>query len=385
MVAFLRAIPEMGRSNDVAIERLESWSVDEALTYPVEFGNMRFTSRDYTVVRITDSEGASGMAYGLARGAPVAAMVASLADRLKGRDPDHTEGIWSDLYASTITAGQRGVALRAISLIDIALWDLRGRRAGMPVHALLGRHTDTVMASVGGGYFRDRRAGDEIADELRGYVAEGFELVKIPAGGRSPKEEESWVESAREAVGDDVDLAIDTHWTWSDVRSARRVIERLDPYRLEWVEDPLWPEALDAAAELRRQVRTPIAIGDELSGRWAYQEMLEPRAADIWRLDVTTVGGFTEARRILALAATWGISVSPHIYVGLHVHLAASDRSVISVEYVTPESEIDLSFRFLSPFLTPTRGRLDVPAGPGLGLELDMDRIASTASVAFER
>jgi L-alanine-DL-glutamate epimerase-like enolase superfamily enzyme len=362
------------------IDRIEAWTVDEPLTHPVEFGNMRFASRDYTVVRITTSDGADGIAYGLARGAPVARVIASLAGSVIGREPEASTAIWDELYARTITSGQRGVALRAISLVDIALWDLRGKRAGSPVHGLLGRRSDTVAAHVGGGYYRERRTLDDVAQELRGYVDAGFDLIKIPAGGRAPREEETWVASAREAVGPDVSLAIDTHWTWSDVRSARRVLERLDDLRLDWVEDPLWPEALSAAAELRSQIRSPIAIGDELSGRWAYQQMLQPRASDIWRLDVTTVGGFTEARRILGLASAFGIPISPHIYVELHVHLAASDAAVISVEYVTPGSEIDLSHRFLGATLTPVRGRLAVPTAPGLGIDLDIERIRSSAT-----
>jgi L-alanine-DL-glutamate epimerase-like enolase superfamily enzyme len=113
--------------------------------------------------------------------------------------------------------------------------------------------------------------------------------------------------------------------------------------------------------------------------------MLEPRASDIWRLDVTTVGGFTEARRILGLASAFGVPISPHIYVELHVHLAASDAGVVSVEYVTPESEIDLSHRFIGSPLTPTAGRIAVPEGPGLGIELDLDRIASSSTESHVR
>jgi D-arabinonate dehydratase len=367
------------------IDRIEAWTVDEPLTHPVEFGNMRFASRDYTIVRITASDGAQGIAYGLARGAPVARVVAAISGSVIGREPEASTAIWDDLYARTITSGQRGVALRAISLIDIALWDLRGKRAGIPVHGLLGRRSDTVAAHAGGGYYRERRSLDEVGAELRGYVEAGFDLVKIPAGGLSPQAEEDWVSAARDAVGPEVGLAIDTHWSWSDVRSARRTLERFDDLHLEWVEDPLWPEAMAAAAELRRHIRSPVAIGDELSGRWAYQQMLEPRAADIWRLDVTTVGGFTEAQRILGLASAFGIAISPHIYVELHVHLAACHSAVISVEYVTPESEIDLSHRFIGAPLTPSAGRLALPAGSGLGIELDLDRIRSTAIESYPR
>ena len=239
------------------IERIDSWTVDEPLTHPVEFGNMRFTSRDYTIVRALTSDGTEGVAYGLARGAPVARMVSSLGGRGDRPRARGYAAIWDDLYARTITSGQRGVALRALSLIDIALWDLRGKRAGVPVHGLLGRRSDTVAAHVGGGYYRERRTTEDVSDELRGYVAAGFGLVKIPAGGLRHATRRPGSPAAREAIGPDVDLAIDAHWTWSDVRSARRVLERLEDYRLDWIEDPLWPEALSAAAELRRHVRTP--------------------------------------------------------------------------------------------------------------------------------
>ncbi|MEZ4596700.1 MAG: mandelate racemase/muconate lactonizing enzyme family protein [Chloroflexota bacterium] len=369
----------------MAIETIETWILVEPLTHPVEFGNMRFASRDYAVVRITDGDGALGVAYGLARGAPVASMVASFGDAVVGRDPEDTERVWNELYARSITSGQRGVALRAISLIDIALWDLRARRAGQPVHGLLGRQASRVRASVGGGYFRERRSREEIAAELAGYVRDGFGIVKIPAGGMPAVDEERWVAMARDAVGPDVDLAIDTHWTWSDVRSARKVLERLEPFGLDWIEDPMWPEAIAAVAELRRHLRTPIAIGDELSGRWAYQQMLEPRAADIWRVDVTTVGGFTEARRVLGMASAWGIPISPHIYPELHVHLAAADASVMCVEYTTPESEIDLSHRFVHGTLSPDRGWFDAPTAPGLGIEVDFERVAATATASWTR
>jgi L-alanine-DL-glutamate epimerase-like enolase superfamily enzyme len=111
--------------------------------------------------------------------------------------------------------------------------------------------------------------------------------------------------------------------------------------------------------------------------------MLDPRAADIWRLDVTTVGGFTEAQRILGLASAYGVPLSPHIYAELHVHLAASAAAVISVEYVPPESEIDLSHRFIGAPLVPVAGRLGVPADPGLGIELDLERVRAAATESY--
>jgi L-alanine-DL-glutamate epimerase-like enolase superfamily enzyme len=373
------------KSDDLVLRSVESWTLPLPLTRPVQFGAMRFTSRDYAIVRLTDEAGRQGAAFGMARGAPVAAAVQAMAPLALGRPLDFSERLWDDLYAASITWGQRGVALRALSLIDIAAWDLRARAAGLPLFRYLGGVRDTIPVSIGGGYYREARPLQEIADELSGYVARGFRHVKIPVGGLEPEAEEQWVRNAREAVGASTRLALDAHWTWQDVMSARRVMERLDQFRLDWVEDPLWPEAVTAAAELRRHIATPVAIGDELSGRWAYQQLLLSGAADILRVDVTVAGGFTEFRRIAALAATWGTQISTHIYPDIHVHCAATERMVIGVEYTDPGAEIDLYQQFIDAPGVPAGGVMPLPTRPGLGFELDWELIEKTASERFPR
>jgi L-alanine-DL-glutamate epimerase-like enolase superfamily enzyme len=167
--------------------------------------------------------------------------------------------------------------------------------------------------------------------------------------------------------------------------SARRVLERLDQFGLDWVEDPLWPEAVPAAAELRRHIATPVAIGDELSGRWAYQSLLLSGAADILRVDVTVVGGFTEFRRIAALAAAWGTQISTHIYADIHVHCAATEKMVMGVEYTDPAAEIDLYQQFIDAPGVPVNGVLPLPTRAGLGFELDWELIEKTAVETFPR
>jgi D-arabinonate dehydratase len=364
----------------MSIELVEAWTVRLPLKNPVVFESVTFTERDYAIVRLTDSSGVIGSAYCLARGAPVAAAVRSIAPAVLGSDPAFSERLWSNLYASTITHGQRGVTMRAISLVDIAIWDIRARLANQPLYRILGGYRTDIAVSVGGGYYRERRALDEVAEELREYVNRGFRHVKIPAGGLDPAAEEAWVAAAREAVGHEVELALDTHWTWKNVEEARRVLSRLDEYRLSWAEDPLPPEAVVAAAELRTKVRTPLAIGDEQSGRWAYQNLLVHRAADIWRVDATCVGGITEFRKIAAVAATWGIPISTHVYPEIHVHLAASEEIVMGVEYVDPSADIDLSYRFVEPRIEPSAGQASPPSGDGHGLVLDWEQIERIAT-----
>lgn len=357
------------------VDNVECWTVSLALRRPVHFGALTYTSRDYAVVRVRDRDGTEGVAWGMTRGAPLAEAVLSLAPLVEGADPELGEGLWQRLYAASIPHGQRGVSLRALSLLDIALWDLRARRVGLPLWRLLGGARESVPVSVAGGYYRELRQPDDIVDELRGYVKRGFGHVKVPGGGWDAPAEERWIGLARDAVGPGVELAVDAHWSWQDVQSARSILTVWEGARLDWVEDPLWPEAVAAHAALRKRTSIPLAVGDEQSGRWAYQNLLLAEAADIWRVDVTTVGGFTEARRIAALAATWGIPLSTHVYPELHVHLAAADSTVLAVEYTDPEADIDLCHRFLSPAAEPEGGRLAAPAAPGLGVEVDWDRV----------
>jgi L-alanine-DL-glutamate epimerase-like enolase superfamily enzyme len=368
----------------LSIRNVEAWTVRFPLRQPVVFESMSFTDRDYAIVRLTDSDGAQGLAYCLARNAPVAATIAKLGPAVVGADAAFSERVWSQLYASTVTHGQRGITLRAISLIDIALWDLRARRADQPLYELLGGLRTSIPVSVGGGYYRERRDDDDVAAELKAYVDQGFEHVKVPAGGQPPADEERWLQLVRTALGNEVELAIDAHWSWRTVEAAAAVMRRLDAFDLSWVEDPMLPEALVATSELRRRITTPVAVGDEQSGRWAYQNLIALEAADIWRVDATCVGGITEFQKIAALAATWGIQISTHIYPEIHVHCALADEAVGRIEYTDPNADIDLSFRFVSPLIEPNRGHAAPPTGSGLGIDLDWELVKATAIDAFD-
>lgn len=365
------------------IVSVEGWTLGLPMARPVVFAGTRYDDRAYSIVRLVDSDGAVGFAYCLSRNGPLTETVKALAAMLIGVDPWMSRSTWDHLYEASIPFGQRGLALRAISLLDVATWDLKGQLTGQPVHALLGSARSSVPASAGGGYFRESRSPEDIAAELRGYVDEGFKMIKIPGGGLSADEEEVWIRRAREAVGEDVGLAVDTHWTWHTVTQAAAVLRRWDAYHLAWIEDPLWPEELTELGRLHEMLDTPLGIGDELSGRWVYRALATEKLTDMWRVDVMTVGGFTEYQRVCALAEIYGVSLATHIYPEIHVHCAASSDAVEWTEYVSPESGIDLSHQFIDAPVRPEAGMLAAPRGPGLGFDLDWDQIEKTASVRF--
>lgn len=365
------------------ITTIDIWTVRIPLSTPVTFGALTYTDRDYTVVRLTTADGERGFAYCMGRNAPLAATARALAPIAIGTDPRATQQRWDTMYSATIPFGQRGLALRALSLYDIAGWDLVGRIAGVPVHGLLGTARVEIPLAVGGGYFRESRDPADIREELSSYVERGFGLIKVPAGGGSANTEEQWVASIRDVIGDSTDLGIDAHWTWRDPYTAASVLKRLDPYRLAWVEDPLWPEAIRELAVLRSRIRSPLAVGDELSGRWVYRDIASAGAADIFRVDITTVGGFTEFTRVAALAETFGIPISTHVYPEMHVHCAASREIVRWTEYVDAEAEIDMSHRFIDGPMSAQNGMTSAPLGAGLGFDLAWEWIEENATERF--
>lgn len=367
------------------IERVEAWTVRIPLTRPVELPSVTYLDRDYCIVRLTDDEGVDGFGYCLARNGPLAATVDSIAPMVLGTESHATSARWDAMYVGSIPFGQRGLALRALSLYDVASWDLNGRRAGMPVHALMGSSRTEIPVAVGGGYYRERRSDDDINDEMKSYVDRGFGLVKVPAGGADAAYEESWVDLVRSSVGDEIDLAIDAHWSWRDPNEAAAVLRRLDQFGLRWVEDPLWPECVPELAELRSIIMSPLAVGDELSGRWVYRDMAMIGAADIFRVDLMTVGGYTEFVRVAAIAESFGIPISTHIYPELHAHCAAAKEIVRWTEYVDPEAEIDMAYRFIDEPLEPHQGIAPAPIGAGLGFDLDWAWIEGNATEKLSR
>lgn len=357
------------------IERIECWTVQIPLSTPIDLGSVRYTNRDYSIIRITNSEGGHGFAYCLARSAPLTATVNALAPIAVGTDAWATQQRWDSIYAAAIPIGQRGLALRALSLLDVASWDLISRSVGVPVHAQLGTTREEIPVTVGGGYYREHRDIQDISEEMKSYVERGFQLVKIPAGGADAEYEERWVGQVRDMIGPSIDLAVDAHWSWRDPHEAALTLQRLDQFELAWVEDPLWPEAVPELAELRGAISSPLAVGDELSGRWVYRDLALARAADIFRVDVMTLGGFTEFVRVASLAETFGIPISTHVYPELHAHCAASREIVRWTEYVDPSAEIDMTYRFIDTPMEPRNGMAPAPQRPGLGFDLDWEWI----------
>ncbi len=347
---------------------------DVPVPRPIVMGDLRYDTRDYVIVEVITDEGVSGFGFGMARYAPVTEIVErNLKPLLIGKDPLMTEQHWDRLYNLNLLIAQRGIFMRALSVVDIALWDIKGKVAGLPIWRLIGGHRTRMPVLMAGGYVaadKDLRSlGDEVAD----YVRRGFRKIKIAAG--KFEQDTARIKVAREAAGD-AELMYDAHWGWRDAQAALRIVQRWEDFDLRWIEDPFPSELLKPLARFREGTRIPLAIGEDLAGRWAFQRVIEDGLADVLRVDATNAGGFTEAIRICALAAVHGLEVSPHVYPEIHVHLAAGLTNVPHVEMTDPAQGIEGLHLLMASTLDVRNGEATAPETPGLGFEPDRSAIA---------
>ena len=328
-------------------------------------------SRKQIVVRVRTDEGLTGVGEAFAYGAPLAVcnvIDESLAPLLAGQDPGRIEALVDLMHRGTMIYGRRGLGMFAISGVEIALWDLLGKRLGAPIHELLGgaiRPSMPVYASL-----PRYDSPAEVAAACRHYVARGFGMLKLH------QIDEASVAAAREAVGPGVELMLDTNCPWTPAEAVV-MARRLAPYRLFWLEEPVWPpEDYAGLAAVRRQTETPIASGENESTLYGFRAMIEQGAADVLQPSITKVGGISEFRKIVTLAQAANVALAPHSFyfgpgLAATLHVAATMRGAMPVEFPTGEHETP----FLTAPIEARDGRVKVPRGPGLGVEINEEAI----------
>jgi D-galactarolactone cycloisomerase len=315
-----------------------------------------------------------------------AAIVAAMSPLLLGRSALDIEPIWLELYNQFRDQGQRGATVNAISGIDIALWDLCGKYHQAPVYQLMGGAFRTSVPAYATGGFRqvglDRIS--TLRREVQGFLDAGFGAIKIKIGFGIALDIES-IAAVRELIGPGIRLMIDANHGY-DAVAASRVIQLAEPYGIDWFEEPVVPEALSSYRRLRELNRIPIAGGETWHTRWGIAEALRQEAVDILQPDVGGVGGLSEARRLLTLCDIYGVRCVPHIWgtdvalaAGLHFH-AILPPSPPAFEAETALLEFDQSSNPMRDCLLmePIRlevGRVRIPDGPGLGIEINRDAL----------
>ena len=354
-----------------AITSVRSRLLRIPLDNPTSFSNRTVYHRDHPIVEIEADDGHRGIGFcyaGNSNGQLVTSAVDELfAPLLMGQDPFRVEGLWAAMYQESLLHGRAGSTMRALSALDIALWDRNARAAGLPLWRMLGGYYEaTVPAYASGGYYLEGKGHEGLQAELSGYLEMGFDAVKIKVGRLSAREEASRMQAAREAVGPDVHLMLDANNAWSNLEDALRYMQAYEPWQPYWIEEPFSPDAINLHAKLAQRTGVPVATGEIEVGRWRFKDLLDQDAAIILQPDAAVLGGITEFRRIAATAASYGVSICPHWFHDLHRHLVAASPNATFVEFF-PDDQVH-NFRNVIDRQTEVRdGRLVLPEEPGLG------------------
>ncbi|MFQ5872387.1 MAG: mandelate racemase/muconate lactonizing enzyme family protein [Dehalococcoidia bacterium] len=358
---------------------LEACTCVVPLDTGIAFSTRSVGERHFTLVRVLTDTGTEGIGFSYighkAGHLATLAVRDLLKDVVVGRDPHQVEAIWDAMYRESLLHGRRGAVLRAISAVDIALWDAISKEANLPLYGYLGECRDEVVpAYASGGYYVEGKGPEELAQEMQSYLEMGFRAVKMKVGRLAPKEDAARIRAAREAVGSDVPLFLDANNAWPDATTAIRAVRIFEEYEPGWIEEPLMPDDIRGHAAIAAAVHTPVATGEIHATRWEFLQLVQQRAASILQPDAGVCGGITEWRRIAAMAASNDIPVAPHWLAEVHIHLVASTPNAIWVEYFTDFNIINLG-RLFATGLEVRPGGLALPQGPGLGVELDWSAV----------
>ena len=344
-------------------------------------------SQDDLVILVSTDEGITGI--GEVDSAPEAvkalvdqrgshAVATSLRDALVGEDPLDVERLWEKMYRSVIYVGRRGIAIHAISGVDIALWDIKGKALGKPVCELLGTPVRDRIRAYASMLMPD--TPEETSERVSALKEQHFTAIKLGWGplGKDADHDVKLATAAKEAAGDDVEILIDAGLGYvADADTAIRVARQLEELGIYWLEEPFEPDEYEAYAKLADAVEITIAAGEQDATRWGFRELIERGHVDLVQPDVTRCGGITETLRIAELAREHGVKTVPHAWksgiikaASLHVNAVLPDA--LFQEYCVADTEINTK---LTKQLLPIEedGCVAIPTAPGLGVDLDLD------------
>jgi L-alanine-DL-glutamate epimerase-like enolase superfamily enzyme len=353
--------------------------------------------RSALLVEIETDTGLVGIGEAGSAGGPLASTRVVVEQELKplllGEDPLRIEWLWQKMFQRSRQHGRRGIVMHAISGIDIALWDLAGKVAKMPLYRLLGAYRDKVEAYASGGFYQEGKDVTALANEAAKAVEQGFRAMKMKIG-RNPstqsnlremlahhdlcvvslEEDLARVEAVRQALGREAKLMVDVNCAWSPAL-AIQMGKAMEPYNLYWLEEPVATDDIRGSAAVAESLATAVAGYETEVGLYGFRELITQKAVDIIQPDIAWAGGFTECRRIAALAHAYNLMVAPHAFSSAiplvaSMHLLASLPNGLILEF--DQNPHALREHLLKePIRIDREGYVKLPERPGLGVELD--------------
>ena len=381
------SLDTIGTYTPDAIRHVKLSTVTLPLAVPISDAKV-FTGRQkpmtevvFLFAEITTEQGHEGMGFSYSKRAGGPAQYAhakEVAETMIGEDPNDIAKLYNKLLWAGASVGRSGVATQALAALDIALYDLKSKRAGLPLAKFLGAHRDSVRTyNTSGGFLN--ASVEEVKERASRSLDEGIGGIKIKVGLPDTAEDLRRVTAVREHLGDSVPMMVDANQQW-DRATALRMGRKLEEFDLVWIEEPLDAYDAEGHAALAAALDTPIATGEMLASVAEHERLIAARACDIIQPDAPRVGGITQFLRLATLADQAGLDLAPHFAMEIHLHLAAAYPREPWVEH----------FDWLDPLfnerLETKDGRMLVPNRPGLGFTFsDQARAWTTDTVEFGR
>lgn len=337
------------------------------LPAPVRLGDAVYTTRDYVAFRLTDQDGIEGFSFGYSRGTPLAETLERIAGAIVGTVPAQREATRQRILAASPAV--RPLLIRAISLADIALWDLAAKRAATSLSSLLGAARQRVPAMPVAGYFRDVRGDDAVIHEIKDLEARGFRQIKLMVGALDSPKALSFLRRALAELNPTTRIAVDAHYTMNGTGQAIRTARALEDIGVSLLEDPFIPTEWRKLRHLSRSTSIDLAAGEDVVDPAQYLDLLE--SVSVLRVDPTTCGGIRASLSGIESATARGIDVIPHVFTALAAQLAGAYPGISYVEHISEESGSDPIDRYFDKPIEFHSGEVIIDQRAGVGIHLE--------------
>ncbi len=334
---------------------------------PISNGMHTYTHSGVGLVFVETDEGTTGIGLGGEKGGEIGATIERMRDLLIGEDPIDVERLWHKMWVPKLT-GRRGMTTRGISAIDIALWDLRAKVAGMPLYKMLGGFRSRVPTYIAGGYYEDGKGLRELQQEMTEHVEWGAKAVKMKIGAVPMKEDIERVKAVREAIGPDIDLMIDANcaYRWYEAVQLAARVEEYEPF---WFEEPIAPDDYEGHKRVAEKTTIPIATGENEYTRYGFRDLIATGCVPILNADAVILGGVTEFMKVAALAQAHDLDIAPHGAQEIHIHLVSAIANGLILEFYPKRMDPMWGKIYTETLTLNDDGTVSPPDIPGIGIE----------------
>lgn len=336
---------------------------------PIANGKHVYTHNELNLVCVETDEGITG--YGTS-------WEINFADRMApaiiGEDPLNNERLWPKLYVPKFM-GRKGNSCWTVSAIDIALWDIKAKAAGMPLYRLIGGAKEKIPYYIAGGYYAEGKGIKELQEEMLQYKSWGANAVKMKVGALSMKEDAARVKAVREVIGEDTKLMMDANcaYKYFEAIEFSKMVEEYHPY---WFEEPVEQDDYDGYRKIAAKSNIPIAAGENEMTKFGFRDLIQTQAISILNPDATCMGGVTEYLKIAGMADANGLVLSPHGQQQVHIHLDCAVPNATIAEFYPPQYDAKIYEAFKNPVQLNPDGTVSPSQAPGVGLDINHEVLA---------